>query len=224
MLVFRFKTWLRNFVSHTPPRVMLSAPTTQEAAAAQLVERSRQGDQNATAMLTAIGVNAKKGVPRAISAKKAVLAYMASHPAKNPVSFGAELAAERETDLLVQELQADCFGVDYCEGVKRHVPNLALQSPTKAIVTLANGPNLLKDGERNLLDSVKQSFPEPEQKAFVFGMRSELSSLDQIPPDKQAAFLVGHTLATARKIQAVRLPGVPLKVLAPSLGVEFCEV
>ena len=223
MLILRFKTWLRNFVSHPyNPKALPPVPTTQEAAAAELVERSRQGDQNATAMLTAIGVNAKKGIPRAISAKKAVVAYIAKAPAKNPVSFGAEMALECEYDIAAQAMQAECFGVDYCEGVKRHVPALASSSPSKAIVTLANGPNLLKDGEQNLLDAVKQSLNENEQKAFILGLHHGLSELGRIPEPLQGAFLIGYTLGTARSIQAVR-NSAPLKVLSPRLAMEFQE-
>jgi hypothetical protein len=220
----RLKALLRRWLDDTPKAQLHgNTPSTVEEGAAQLVERARQGDQNAVAMICAVRDNAKKGVVQAKQGYAALSAYISKHPMKNPVSFGEELARNRHCDVICQEMTAG-FGEDYTGTVKKEVPGIAALSVPKAVVTVANGPNLLQDGACNLFHDVRDSFTESEQKAFILGIKHGLNELDRIPKDLQVPFIVGHVLGTARKIQAVRHPRAPLSILSARLGAEFGEL
>lgn len=220
----KLKMLLRRWLDITPSATQLHGqePKTVEDGAAQLVERARQGDQNAIAMICTVRDSAKKGNPKARRGFAALERYIKANPPKNLPSFGEELARNRECDAVCQEMMAG-FGEDYCETVKKEVPAVAVLSLPKAIVTCANGPNLLQDGAQNLFHDVKDSFSEQEQKAFVLGIKHGISELDRIPQELQAPFIVGHVLGTARRIQAVRHPRTPLSILSARLGYEFGE-
>jgi len=235
MLLTRLKAMLRNFlqscvvalggIPQVPPQIG-AAPATIEDGAQQIIDRARQGDQNALALICQIRDNARKKNPRAMQAFKALKTYIDKNPIRMSVSFGEEMLHEQECDILAIELLDACFGEeDYCSVVKELVPELAAKSMPKVITTLTNGPSLMIDSEGgNLFLEVRDSYPtEAEQNAFMVGMQYGIQELAQVPLNLQGAFLLGHVLGTARKFQAARLPDVPLKVLSPSLGAEFGE-
>ncbi len=223
-MLIKLKLLLRRVLGITPNAAQLHGqePKTMEEGAMQLVERARQGDQNAIALICTVRDEAKKGSPKAKRGFAVLKAYIEKNPPKNLPSFGAELSKNRECDLICQEMMAG-FGEDYLEAVKKEVPGIAALSLPKAIVTVANGPNLLQDGAQNLLHDVRDSFTDDEQKAFILGIKHGISELDRIPEGLQAPFIVGHVLGTARRIQAVRHPRVPLSILSAKLGYEFGE-
>lgn len=223
-MLVKLKVLLRKWLDISPSHAQLhgNEPKTVADGAMQLVERARQGDQNAIAMICSVRDNAKKGDPKARRGYQALKQYIEKHPAKNVPTFGEELAHNRACDVVCREMVAG-FGEDYSETVKAQLPSIAAMSLPKAIVTCANGPTLLQDGAQNLLNDVRDSFSEQEQQAFVLGLRHGLSELDRIPKPLQAPFIVGHVLGTARRIQAVRHPKVPLSILSSRLGHEFGE-
>ena len=57
----------------------------------------------------------------------------------------------------------------------------------------------------------------------MFGYKYGPKAISTVPADLRDAFLLGHVLGTARRIQAVRLPDMPIGVLAPKTGVELGE-
>jgi hypothetical protein len=225
-LLQKFKGWLRRWVNADvtiPPPRMGGKPATINDGAAQLVERARQGDQNAIALICQVRDNAKKGLPRAKQAVVALGRYIERNPVDSQGSMGEELAEEAETDALAEDVLDCCFEGDYVEVVRELVPDLATKSIPKAIVALANGPSLLPaDGATHITD-VRDSLTDAEKKAFAKGYRQGMRELDDVPTGLQCAFLLGHILGTARRIQAVRLPGVPVSVLSPSAGFELGE-
>lgn len=225
LLLQKFKGWIRRWVySDTPHPVKMSGrPTTIADGAGQLVERARVGDQNAIALICQVRDNAKKGHPRAKQGYKALQVYIENHPVVSQSSIGEELADEAEVCIIAEDVHNATFEGDYVEVVREMVPELASKSIPKAIVALANGPSLLKRDGSTYITEVYDSLSDLEKTMFERGYKQGVSELASIPSGLQCAFLLGHILGTARAIQAVRLPGVPIRVLAPQTGSELGE-
>ena len=224
-LLQKFKGWLRRWVTadDSRPPQMGARPTTVSDGAAQLVERARLGDQNALALICQVRENAKKGNPRAQEGFKALQLYVENNPVVSQGTMGEEIAEEAEVNLLAKEVNDAAFGEDYVEVVRELVPDLATQSIPKAVVALANGPSLLnRDGSTYITD-VYETLSNAEKKVFGLGYRHGMAELVNIPSSLHCAFLLGHILGTARAIQAVRLPRIPISVLAPQTGFELGE-
>jgi hypothetical protein len=223
MFIAKLKNWLRNWLieAPTPPQMGgILNPVTVSDGAGALVERSRAYDQNATALICEIRDRAKAGSPKAKKMAAALAAYIQKNPIQSFMSFGQE---ELEIDQLCEEVNS-CFGSEeYPEIVKLKVPDIASRSVNKAVVTLANGPSLLSRHGSTLLQDVSATLEEDEQKAFITGYRHGVEELNSIPRNLQLPFILGHILGSAKRIQAVRLPGMPISVLSPSLGAELGE-
>ncbi len=203
-----------------------------ETAAAELVDRTRQGDQNAEALICQIRDTARKGNVKAKKALQALEEYVQKHPIEAHISFGEEsqmgvevdFEDERKCDVCAHAFyHALANDGDYVKVVRTKIPPLVVLSVNKAITSLANGPSLLAGRHGNLIAEVRESFTEEEQLAFADGIKHGITELASVRPDLQAAFLFGHVLGTARAYQAVRLPHTPLRVLGPQVGAEFGE-
>ncbi len=210
------KAWLRKWL-HEPPRINGGKPASIKEGAAQLVERARLGDQNAMALMKQIGENAKKKQPRALKAYSALMVYIKANPVTKEMTFGEEV----ESDNIADDIHTAFGAEDYCEVVFSKVPDLALRNINKAIVCLANGPSLLPDDEH--FKTVRESLSPEDEKAFMLGYKHGVKELDDVPEQFHCPFLLGHVLGTARRIQAVRLPKVPVSVLSPQVGMELGE-
>lgn len=223
LLLLKFKAWLRNWLmtDGTAPVMGSDKPATIDQGAAQLIDRARQGDQNAIALICQVRDNAKKGLPRAIKAYKAMMRYAKTHPVKAKVSYvGAESQSEE-----IEELANDIitsFGTDYVTAVTDKLPDLFSVSVPMAIYAAVNGPSLLP-GDGDLFLSVRKALTPESDKAFMVGYKYGTKALSSVPGDLRDAFLLGHVLGTARRIQAVRLPDMPISVLAPKTGFELGE-
>lgn len=226
MLLLKLKSWLRNWLSldHVPPQIGggILHPANISDGAASLVERSRAGDQNAKALIAEIGVRAREGVPRAKKAYGLIEEYIQKHPYKDTkAGFGAEI----EVDQLCEDVAVGFCGeeISYVDIVTKKVPEIAAISLNKAAVTLANGPSLLVRDGSTLLQDVSGSMQESDRKAFMVGYHHGVQELNSVPPNMRVPFLLGHILGTARRIQAVRCPGIPISVLSPQAGMELGE-
>lgn len=217
----RIKAWLRSWLIE-PPRINGGKPASIKEGAAQLVERARLGDQNAMALMKQIGENAKKKQPRALKAYTELMRYIKANPVTKTMAFGEEMTEESELDSIAHDIHSS-FGAseDYCEVVFSKVPDLALRNINKAIVCLANGPSLLPDD--NHFKQVRESLSPEDEKAFMLGYKHGVKELDDVEEKYHCPFLLGHVLGTARRIQAVRLPKVPVSILSPQVGMELGE-
>lgn len=213
----KFRAALRNWLlqDSNPTMGGILHPATIDDGAGNLVERARAGDENAQALMAEIRDRTKMGKEGPAKARKAywaMLEYIKKHPVKSLVHFGQDSV---EIDKLCQNIN---FGDDYVEIVTQKVPEIASRSVNKAIVTLANGPSLLKS---SLISDVHQSLEGSNAKAFKAGYQQGLSELNSIPKQLWMPFVLGHVLGTAKRIQAIRCPGVSLNVLSPALGMEL---
>ncbi|MGH9966573.1 MAG: hypothetical protein ACREBG_01900, partial [Pyrinomonadaceae bacterium] len=84
-----------------------------------------------------------------------------------------------------------------------------------AAVVMANGPNL----DKPRLTLIAEALGEKFKKAFITGFRlggeDEVKVLaPKVPPEERGALQIGWAVGLARKIQAVRISGIPLVVLS----------
>lgn len=225
ILLLKFKAWLRNWLmlDHQPSQMGGAGnPATISDGAAQLVERARAGDQNALAMICEIRDRAKAGNPRAKKSFQALEHFIKQNPFTQKPHFGQESV---EVDLLCQDVQS-CFAgeADYVETVTTKMPEIASLNVNKAVVTLANGPNLLPENGLSKVKEVSDALgDEDKQAAFKQGYQHGMRELDGVPEHLREAFILGHLFGTARRIQAVRIPGVPVSILSPGFGLELGE-
>jgi hypothetical protein len=215
------KSWFRRWLLE-PPRINGGKPASIKEGAAQLVERARLGDQNAMALMKQVGENAKKKQPRAMKAYAELMTYIKANPVTKTMAFGEEMTDESELDSIAHGIQGMFAGEnDYTEVVVSKVPDLALRNINKAVVCLANGPSLLPNDDN--FKSVRESLSPEDEKAFMLGYKHGIKELDAVPEKLHCPFLLGHVMGTARRIQAVRLPKVPVSVLSPQVGMELGE-
>lgn len=204
-LINRFKSWLRAWLAESSVGFD-GLPGTIDEAAKDLCERARAGDQNAIGMICEIRDNANRGEDRAKETHDAIGRYLKQNK--------AEVGSDPEADSMACEVLAG-FGNEgetYEDTVLKKVKPLAQKDLKKAVVTVANGPSLIK-GYPDLVASICESLPEQEQKALAFGAyRCSLAmqAMQGMSHECQHALLLGYVLGKARAIQIVRLPYTPI--------------
>lgn len=189
-------------------------------AAESLVERARQGDQVALATIVLIRKAAVKGSERAKRGLRALEHYARKNKIST-TSFG------RDTSRLSASLDKHHeTSLEYSSAIRAIVPVLAGKDPDCAIVTLANGPELL--GEKNeTVEKLSQGLSEAARKAFRYGFSNSYHSAKvasvahRLSEGERESLQLGYCVAMAKRIQAVRLPGTPIKVLSSAASWEL---
>ena len=179
-------------------------------AAEDLVERARVGDQVAMGTIQLVGVEAQKGRPRAVKARRALATYIKRNPPRGFIS-GGSVAKQ----LAVQKLNAAIAG-DEPEVI---VVCLPLTGWT-GVVCLANGPRLTEPTVRDLSWHLPN---EDHQKAFTFGFEQSSGDFSELPADLAQSAKLGFDVAAAWKIQQVRLPGSRISAYDADTGWELGE-
>lgn len=218
--LLRFRAWLAELLQPKTPLLAAhgeeNRPKTIKDGAQDLVERSRAGDQNAMALICLVRDNAAKGNVRACQAADEILKYITDNPTEE-----VQKITTRKLEKLVREVQKAAFAGEFIEAVTSGVPEIAVHSIPKAVVTMANGPNLVKtDKLKTLFDSFES---DDERKAFQMGFKHGTGEMNGIPPKLRGPFILGHIIGTAYKLQVIRLPNTPLSIFSASLGAEFGE-
>lgn len=208
--------FLRLFGSRDAIGLERPQPTTVEQGARDLVERARAGDQVAMGIICQARDRAKQRDPAAMKGVKALHAYIKANPPRSS-QFGEEYLADQLASKLEELLEDD---ESYLQAVRQVAPELGAKSLDKAITTLANGPAIAAK-----LTELRDSFEgEDEKKAFAIGaVKCNLNVPDDMPQECRNALLLGYLLGMAHRIQRVREPGVPIKLLSPSAGWELGE-
>lgn len=171
------------------------ASMSQTEAAAQLVRRARNGDQNAMAMIACVRDAAAQGNAKAIMSAK----FMKDYIQRNPVDDSSE------------------FGID--DVIPRKTPKPS-DPATAAAMALSHGPPLTNPRIEEFVKAAK--FTSEEIRAFKHGFdgRPMRNPAENIQQANRAGFLVAH----ARKLQLVRLPHTNItKKFDANIGWELGE-
>lgn len=190
--------------------------------AAELVDRARDGDQNAMALLQRVGENARRGVPRAQVAFSLCQEYMNTH---GPNTFGAERRQVRGLlGTVSNAIKTRAEPLEYSSALHALLPGiLSVVDPSDAAVIIANGPQLYgKDNER--LSAILAAFPtDDERKAFTSGASTDYveKALQKVTPPLKPACAIGYIVGLARRIQLVRLPETPISAFSKDVAWEL---
>jgi len=199
---------IRRWAKHNPKKALFIAWLTPGVpppgpfgddmhVAADVVERARQGDQNAMAVIVMVAKKAKEGNARAQVAFQSLKKYILSHPP----GFKKLPKANREAFVFLKAANHESdFG-----AMTEIIPTVGrgVEPACGAAVVLANGQMLDKPRLTAISDATGA------KKAFVTGFRrggrTNLNKvLSQIPKEEMRAFYIGWIVGFARGIQACR--------------------
>lgn len=163
----------------------------------ELVERSRNGDQVAIAIIASVRQNAEKGNEKALKSLEEIKRYARS-VSPTTVSVGAD----------AMMLRRACFGEDV-DNVGMHLTKVAYTSPNTAAVTVANSCNAKELAQKlnQCMDS--EAFRQTLKNPGLF-----LELMKRFDHDTQHALLLGYVMGMACRIQMVRNPKCPVSVIS----------
>jgi hypothetical protein len=185
--------------------------------AAALVERARQGDQNAMSILVEVRKRASAGNARARRGFAVLRAYIDQNPP------GASPAKDTR---LLSRIRQSLFGAEFPDVCIELVPKLAPENVDAGAVVLSHGAALGAPQVRFLARKLKTP---AEQKCFIVCIRAsmqpkKLAKLrSELPPEAHGIILLGQCVGIARAIQAVRLPGSQISGFSSMAGWELGE-
>ena len=192
-------------------------------AAENLVERARQGDQNAIAMIVMVRKCAQKGRKRAASAFVAIKQYIDTHPV-GPLRL-VEIGAEPKTSLVSKA--ANAGNASYAAKVAAFVPTggSTIEASKLASTVLANGKAITKAD----VASVASTFSGKAKEAFAYAYANALTPSVIVQKvlragiaEKRAA-QIGYTLSMAHRLQQARLPNTSISIFNVGASWELGE-
>lgn len=191
-----------------------------------LVDRSRLGDQVASATLAVIGTQARQGIAQAVKVQKKVLKYIEKNPEKcqlTPV-FGVETPPREESKPLARVLRRNLHRGKFTPA---GLSLLLLTLGDYAVGILVHGPVLLGSG-RAIIDCVRGCLTDQNlQQAFDYGNNVTnqptllTEAAQSMTEEEQKALSLGMILGRARRLQAVSYPLTPLRILNPIVAWEL---
>lgn len=201
------------------PAAPLAPTTGLWQAVVDLVDRARSGDQNAMAILTRVGVQAREGKTQARLTASMVKRYVAEHP------FGADAAPPRPVPRLALQAAPHADAFRSAGAAVIAVP----QGQAALVAALANGSTIWSNpavGE--IATSCFGS--DADTRLFAIGVTGAHRELDDllaeaqgIPGERLTVLRLGHALGEARAIQAVRA-GQPIARWSVAAARELGEV
>jgi hypothetical protein len=203
---------------------------TMSVAAENLVERARQGDQNAMAMLMMIRQAAQAGKPRAKIAYDILRVYIKDHPS---------VGTPRQLPKPQRRSQAEVFQavkkavqtnnpLHYGTAIVSLVPSsgTTVEDATVMGTILANGPPLT----RARIQAILGALEDPGSRRILttaIRLSDKLGDLlklsKQLPPEGRRALRIGYSLGLAQRLQQVRLPETPMSVYSQMVAWELGE-
>lgn len=183
----------------------------QKLAVESLVTRSRQGDQNAMAILVGIGENARKGVKRAQQSFKIARSFIHRNPVEARTSFGIESKLlARASDPYAQSA-----------AIVVLTPYVDME---RMIVLLCDGPPV-----PTRLSALAKAIPKDERPAFNLGFKHSRNkraldrALERLEPQFYRAFQVGYAAGVANRFQNALKEEGRISDICPLAGWEHGE-
>jgi len=171
----------------------------------QLVERSRCGDQVATAIISRVRRQAEAGNKVARESLEEIKRYAKANKPYTPA--GEEAAA---LQVVLPEKDMNKIGPA--------LSRVALANPNSAIVAIANSCNAM--------ELAKQLNGELESDGFVLAFKKPaefLKVMRKLNHEEQHPALLGYVLGLACRLQAVRNPKTPVGVFSQIAAWELGE-
>ena len=197
-----------------------------KAAAKQLVDRARLGDQNAVAMIIRVRENAKKGSGKAKTALGLMLAY-AKGGTKSASQFGSffssALASLRDTIVRVKS------PAQYAAQVAVHVPEIgvSIADSANAAQALSKGPPITAD----LLTTMQVGLATDQAKAaFQYGVKAcgnpkaLVAASKTADADTKKALQLGFVAGLGKKFQDIRKPNASIASFSQAAAWELGEI
>ncbi len=201
---------------------------TLKLAAENLVERSRQGDQNATGMIVMIRKSVKKGSAKASAAFKAVQDYIKEHPI-GPMKLVSIHGEQKEStsQALVKRTAQATDSVQYAAQIAAYVPAIGadIDACYLASVILANGREISKADVEN----IASTYAKEAKQNFWYGFKRALFSNEilvrasKIDDESRKAMQVGYTISLAQRLQYIRRPNTPIAAYSLEAAWELGE-
>ena len=212
-------------------------------AAENLVIRSRQGDENAMALI--VGVRkaaANKGNRKAQMAYALLQEYIKRNPYDpriNPringevtptsnIFSGNKRAIRRDVLTIVEKtLRKPASAVRYAAIVNTFIPisGNTLAASSNAATVIANGPRINK----NRMLRLAKSLDKEDRTPFMIGIRlanhtkQVLKLLRRLPEATKRALHIGYVVGLARTLQYIRNPNTEISPVWADVGYELGE-
>lgn len=191
-------------------------------AAVSLVDRARNGDQNAMANLVQIGKN-RANNPQAALAYRYAMGYVKSNPppAIRPAfgacnactSFGALKAAKKD-------------GPEYGRTIVTFILDMgpAYRDSRIAADIVAH----LRPIDRSALRFILSGTPPHVRSVFAYGYRDPLrnpgkAKAEKLGQDEMKALQLGYIIGMAKRLQELQLEDTPISHVSPRIGWELGE-
>jgi hypothetical protein len=197
---------------------------------AGVVERSRLGDQNATAIITCVRERAESGNPLAKQSLQAIVTYAKQNPPGKRSEIGGVFTRLRSSLGALRDAVRRCVSrEDYIEKVKSGVPNVGLTmiDAQRASAALTNGPEI---GPDELATAQATFDTDAAKKAFQYAVQLAGSPKKVMgavqknkDPQLKKALHLGYVMGAARRVQMVRKPDSVLMKFSPVVAWELGE-
>lgn len=187
---------------------------------ANLVQRARQGDQNAMAQIAMVGKNAKKGNKRAQFTAKELQEYIDSNP---PVS---RMGKEVDRTPVFRSLKNGVKSNKYCTAILTLCPRVGTNKDDMraCCVIIAGGPPL----NNHRIKSLGAAFGD-DAPLFYHGVKHHNDSKEistfaaDIEPEAKKVLHTGCCVGMARSLQLVRMDDTPITPYCADAGWELGE-
>jgi hypothetical protein len=197
-----------------------------------LVQRSRLGDQVATATIAVVADKAKSGDRKAEKVRQQILKYCKVNPIKldcHMSFFGVDTPVREDVTADALLLRRSLHTAQYSD---KGIALLILSLGGFATGILFHGPSLFadSDGPNEIVTAARNALEGDDmRRAFDLGNRAtnrpdilETKLGRMTDPQKKACHL-GILIGRARRMQAVAEPGTPLSLLCMDTAWELGE-
>jgi hypothetical protein len=195
-----------------------------EAAARNLVERSRAGDQNALSLICAVRQNRTKS-PRVQASYDAIQDYIKRHPAPEQTYFQGENVESSAPRILAEAIKTSPDEGDRAAAVSAFLPHEPSIVPAVSAHVLANGPDI--DGRFVII--IEGHLPKPLRRLFRRAMRTrkpddcDLITRQIKSSHARDVFRLGWALGRAAIEQAMKRGEVPISHYSEDVAWELGE-
>ncbi len=169
----------------------------------ELVERSRHGDQVATAIISRTRKAAEAGSELAKQSLAEIIKYAKS---TRRSAFGLDDA---------YQLHQACFGADV-EVIGPQLTKVALKDPDRAIVTVANACDA-----KELAKKIDACLGNNAFRKVFKNPAAVKALMKQADPATQNAIVLGFVLGCSHRLQLARKPETPLMVFSQRVAWEL---